>query len=650
MSAAALGSFGLALGLFASVAASVLWVRAARGADAGLARQATWTVLLGAVLACGALEWALVSNDFSLRFVAENSSRATPLFFRVTALWSSLGGSLLLWLLVLSAYAVVVARPGRPSARMLQPWAAATVAALAAAFFAMTVFAAQPFGVLSPAPADGPGPNPLLADHPAMGVHPPLLYLGYVGLVVPFAYAVAALVTGEAGNAWLAVTRRWVLLAWGCLTAGIVLGAWWSYAVLGWGGYWAWDPVENASLLPWLTATALLHSALVQRRRRTLPAWNVSLAAASFLLVCIGTFLTRSGVVASVHSFTQSAIGPVLLVFLGVVLVAVVLLLVWRSDRLAADSAPAAPVVSRETGLLANNVLLVGLAVCVLAGTVFPLVADAVTGQQVSVGAPFYDRFAVPAALALLLLVVLAPAAAWDGEPAARLLHRALLPLAAGALVVLGLGLAGAHGVRAVLALGLAAAAAVATVRGVVAHARAGTLRRRRLGGHVAHLGLALAAAGVAASSAWSVSTEASLARGEHVDVGGVRVTLHGVDRHRGDGRMQTAARVVVARGDARSAQRPGLVFFPARSMTVAKPAIWSSVRGDVYVTLLEAAQDGTTARVRVATEPLVGWIWAGGLLLVAGAVVAGVPERRRRTRTTPAEDADEPQLVGAAP
>ncbi len=483
-------------------------------------------------MACGALEWALVSNDFSLRFVAENSSRATPLFFRVTALWSSLGGSLLLWLLVLSAYAVVVARPGRPSARVLQPWAAATVAALAAAFFAMTVFAAQPFGVLSPAPADGPGPNPLLADHPAMGVHPPLLYLGYVGLVVPFAYAVAALVTGEAGNAWLAVTRRWVLLAWGCLTAGIVLGAWWSYAVLGWGGYWAWDPVENASLLPWLTATALLHSALVQRRRRTLPAWNVALAAASFLLVCIGTFLTRSGVVASVHSFTQSAIGPVLLVFLGVVLVAVVLLLVWRADRLAAASAPAAPLVSRETGLLVNNVLLVGLAVCVLAGTVFPLVAEAVTR---------------PAGL--------------GGRAVLRPLRRAGCPrVAAAARPGAGRGV-GRRAGRPAAAPGAAAAGrrqpwwssrsgwAVLTAcarcwrsgwprppssprcAGVVAHARGGTLRRRRLGGHVAHLGLAVAAAGVAASSAWSVSTEASLARGEHVDVGGVRVTLQGVDR-----------------------------------------------------------------------------------------------------------------------
>jgi cytochrome c-type biogenesis protein CcmF len=651
------GSFALAVALFGGLAACLLWLRVARrpaggtsGCDAAV--QATWLMLAGAAGACGALEWALLRDDFSLRFVAENSSRATPLMYKVTALWSALDGSLLLWLLVLASYALLVAR-GRLSAAAgrLQPWAALVACAVAVAFAAMTLAAAHPFDRLTPAASDGPGPNPLLADHPAMAVHPPLLYLGYTGLVVPFAYAVAALVVGDAGRAWLELTCRWVFVAWTCLTAGIVLGGWWSYAVLGWGGYWAWDPVENASLLPWLTATALLHGALVQRRGRGVALWNVALAAASFLLVCAGTFLTRSGVVQSVHAFTTSPLGPLLLGVLLLAAAVVTGLLIWRGDRLiggagdqgaAATSAgggvaPRPPWVSRDTALLANNLLLVVLAAAVLLGTLLPVLASAAGSDAVSVGAPYYDRLAVPVAAGLLVLLVLGPLAHWDGDDPRELARRATVPAGVGALTVGVLGIGGVRGVGAVLVLGLAAAVATVAVRrmtrGLSRTGLRGLARRRRaLAGDVAHLGLAVLVAGVAGSSAWTVVSEGTIGIGQALAVPGVEVRLLSVERAADGVRMITGARVqVVSRGVHDGVALPALAYYPGRDMTVTLPAVRSSWREDVYLTTLGIAQDGSTTTLRLAVNPLVGWVWAGGALLLLGGLVAAVPGRRRR-------------------
>ncbi|MGH3665440.1 MAG: cytochrome c biogenesis protein CcsA, partial [Egibacteraceae bacterium] len=319
-----LGVTALSAGLASALSATFWWVRAAAGQPHGRrARATTWAMLGSAAAACAVLVWALVVHDFSVRYVAENGARAVPLYYTVISLWAALEGSLLLWLLVLAGYAVLLMRARDRAAAELRPWAMAVLSAVAVFFFGLALFAGNAFQPVSPVPPDGPGPNPLLQDHPLMGVHPPLLYLGYVGLTVPFAYAVAALVTGRTGRGWVLATRRWTLTAWTFLTAGVVLGGWWSYEVLGWGGYWAWDPVENASILPWFTATALLHSVMVQERRAMLRVWNLALAAATFLLVVVGTFLTRSGVVASVHAFTQSAIGPALLAFLLVVFVGV---------------------------------------------------------------------------------------------------------------------------------------------------------------------------------------------------------------------------------------------------------------------------------------------------------------------------------------
>lgn len=669
---ALLGSFGLCIGLCGALAATVLWSLASRRSSTGgdpatlitAARQAGWLTAFGAALGVAAMEIALIGNNFSLTYVAENSSRSTPLLFRITALWSALDGSLLLWLLVLSIHGLLLSvririRPtdkgaaGADRHRLLTLVAAAVVAAVTASFFAVTLLATRPFAQVSPAPDDGPGPDPLLADHVAMAIHPPLLYAGYLGLVIPFGHALAALITGDAGHGWVRSTRRWVLVAWVCLTVGIALGAWWSYAVLGWGGYWAWDPVENASLLPWLTSTALLHAAL--RRRSASGLWTVTLAAASFLLVMTGTFLTRSGVVASVHSFTRSNLGPALLVLLVGWIAITVGLLIVRGDRLAAattarrTTAAATGVFGRSTALLLNNVLLVGLAITVLIGTLVPVASTAWGAGQISVGAPYYNRIAVPIALGLLVLVVLGTISRWRSTGAGVLRRRVALPAGVAAVVIAALGLSGARGVAPVLALGLAAAVLVTAGREIVGTLRAARVRdwwRRRaaLGGHLAHAGLAVTLAGIAASGSWAVSNQATIRPGQTVTAGGSVVQLQELGRKTPAGRMETTAqlRIVPAGGRGRT-MTAGLTYYTGRSQTVPVPAIASTWLGDAYVTVLAVAGDGSQATLRVADEPLVGWVWVGAATMVLGGVLALTPRARLRSSV-----AREPAAVAA--
>ncbi|MGH9037686.1 MAG: heme lyase CcmF/NrfE family subunit, partial [Acidimicrobiia bacterium] len=447
---AALGFAGIALGFSAAVIGVAVLATGLRRHDPRLlesGRRFSLLVLAGAVVAAGAMEWALVTHDFSIRYVAENHSRATPLLYTVASLWGALEGSILLWALVLSGYLTVVTRRFRSrAADPLVAWATLTALVVAAFFFGLMLGPANPFQALSGAiPLDGRGPNPLLQNHPLMAIHPPMLYLGYVGFTIPFSFAVAALVTGRVGEGWLVETRRATLVAWGFLSAGIVLGAWWSYEVLGWGGYWAWDPVVNASFIPWLTATAYLHSVVVQERRGMLRVWNLSLILATFCLTILGTFLTRSGVVNSVHSFTQSAIGPLLLGFLGVAAATGVGLIAWRGDRLRTPGRIDSPV-SREGAFLANNLLFAGFAFVVLLGTVFPLLAEALQQRQLSVGEPYFDRMTLPIGLALLFLMAVAPALPWRAASGEVLRGRLAVPAWIGALTMAAAAALGARG------------------------------------------------------------------------------------------------------------------------------------------------------------------------------------------------------------
>jgi cytochrome c-type biogenesis protein CcmF len=613
------GTFLLALSLCAALATAV--ASAWPGDRVVVVRRCALACLVAAAGTVAAAEWALVGHDFSVRFVAENGSRATPLFYTITSLWAAHDGSLLLWCLILAAYLTVLARRRDP----LRAVAVTVTAGVAAFFLALAFFSGGVFDSVSPVPADGPGPTPLLADHPAMGLHPPLLYLGLTGMVVPFAYAVGGLVTGQVGRRWLDAVDRPLRFAWTVLTAGILLGAWWSYAVLGWGGYWSWDPVENASLMPWLLATALLHSVMVQRRRGALPAWNLGLAIGAFLLAALGVVLTRSGVVASVHSFADSGVGPVLLGFVVALLVGVLALVVLRAGQLTPPR-PIGPGLSRGGALLAGNLVLFALCVTVLLGTVLPVLAEAAGAGQLSVGAPYYDRMAVPLMLLILLLMAVGPVLRWDRDEPQRVAARLAAPLLVGALTMLLVRLLVGGGLGGAVAIGLAAYVATSTLIQAVTERRVGRLRRQRVGGILAHLAFAVLAVGVAGSSAYASAGEVTVHAGRTAHVEGMAASLGGV--HESQDGQGTRTVATVALGG--HTLRPALRYFAGRQTTVPLPSIASGLRRDVYVTLLDAPASGDSATLRVAVNPMIGWVWAGGLLLVIGGAL-GIRRPRRR-------------------
>jgi cytochrome c-type biogenesis protein CcmF len=650
---AALGSAGVTLGLAGSLLGIVTLAIGLRRGERGasllrLGRSYAWVVLGGAVLATVAMEIALITRDFSLVYVAENGSTLTPALYNMATLWAALEGSIILWSLVLAGFtAAVVVRFRHRRSDPLVGWAVLTLFVVCAFFFALMVGPANPFRTVAGAvPTEGPGPNPLLQNHPLMVIHPPMLYLGYVGFTVPFAFAVAALVTGRLGEGWLAVTRRWTLVAWGFLTLGIALGAWWSYEVLGWGGYWAWDPVENASFLPWLTGTAYLHSVMVQERRGMLRVWNLSLLCATFALTILGTFLTRSGILDSVHSFTESPIGPWLLGFFGAVVVVTVGLIAWRGDRLRAPGRIDSPL-SREGAFLANNVLFAAFAFVVLLGTVFPLVVEALQGDRISVGTPYFDRMTMPIGMALLFLMAVAPALPWRKASGELLRDRLQWPAWAGAAAVVVAVAVGARGLAPLVAFGLGGFAGGAAVRQVVlatrASHRAGRgawrgLVGRANGGMVVHVGVVLVAVGLAASSSYLSARELRLAEGESASLAGHTITYLGVTEEQLDRKVRLSAQVRV---DGGQVYEPALSRFEATGQTIGTPSVRTGLDRDVYLTLVQAPEtEGGAAVIGLIVQPLVTWMWIGAGIMGLGTLLAAWPGDRRRRPAEPARPA----------
>jgi cytochrome c-type biogenesis protein CcmF len=660
---AVLGTAAVSLGLVGAVLGIATLGLGLRNRDARhlhTGRRYAYVVAAGALLATLAMEIALVRHDFSLRYVAEHGSRSTPLLYTITTMWSALEGSILLWALVLAGYLVMLVRHFRD--RVTDPlvaWATLTVFVVAAFFFLLMVGPANPFKVVSGAvPTDGPGPNPLLQNHPLVAFHPPLLYLGYVGFTIPFAFAVAALVTGRLGEGWLIETRRWTLFAWGFLTVGIVLGAWWSYEVLGWGGYWAWDPVENASFLPWLTATAYVHSVMVQERRGMLRVWNLSLLLATFSLTILGTFLTRSGVLESVHAFTESAIGPMILGFFGLTVAVGVGLIGWRGDRLRSPGSIDSPV-SREGAFLANNVLFAAFAFVVLMGTVFPLVAEALNGDRLSVGGPYFDRMTMPVGFLLLFMMAVAPVLPWRKASGELLRQRLLWPAWVATITAVVVVALGYRGPAALLAFTLGAFAATAALRQLVLAARRsraqGTgawrgLMGRANGGMVVHLGVVLIAVAFAASHAYRAGGEFRLTPGRSAQVGGHRVTYLGTEQVKHSNKTSMQARVRVDGGKVFS---PALHEFPFATQAIGSPSVKTGLLDDVYLSLVAAPEEGSrTATIGVIVQPLIAWLWIGGGLMGLGTFLAAWPGRRRRptspsSASVPDERVLEPAVVG---
>ena len=648
---AALGYAAVITGLAACVCGVAMSAVAARTRDRRFifaARQMVPTAFAAALAAVLAMEVALVSRDFSIAYVAENGSRSTPLLYTVASLWGALEGSILLWALVLSGYLLTMTRWLRSRADdPVAIWSTLVGLAVATFFFGLMAGPANPFEhVRGSVPLDGPGPNPLLQNHPLMAFHPPLLYLGYVGFTIPFAVALAVLIVGRADERWLHATRRWTLVAWGCLTAGIILGGWWSYEVLGWGGYWAWDPVENASLLPWLVGTAYLHSVIVEERRGMLRVWNLSLVTATFCLTILGTFLTRAGVITSVHAFSQSSVGPLLLGFLGVSMAASIGLVAWRSNSLRVPARIDSPW-SREAAFLANNVLFGVFAAVVLIGTVFPLLAEAFDGRQVSVGEPYFDDMTRPVGFALLFLMAVAPALPWRAATAATLHIRLVRPALGGAAAMVVAVAAGSRGFTPTLTWGLAAfalsgivqqtATAVKRARRSGACGRLSTLwkvansDRRLYGGLVVHIGVVLFAVSFSMSSSFSTRREVRLAEGDRVAFAGFTIAYEGVVRATTDAKRTTKARLRI---DGSDVYEPALSVYPSMPQAIGTPSVKTGIARDLYLTLITTPRGpGDAAVIGLQSNPLVLWLWVSGAVMTAGTAFAAWPRHRPRTR-----------------
>ncbi|MFZ9721223.1 MAG: heme lyase CcmF/NrfE family subunit [Ilumatobacteraceae bacterium] len=631
---AQLGRAFLLVGFLAAFFGAFAAAVGARRGDAKTLRLVPRFVILSVAMAVAAfavMEWAMITRDFSLLYVQKVGSYSTPALYNVAAVWSALEGSILMWVLVLAGYVAAVAWwMRRRFSEPLVGWALAVMLAVLAYFFLLSFGPANPFVVGPPGVLDGPGPNPLLQNHVLVMFHPPILYLGYVGMTVPFAFALAALIAGKVEDGWLHLTRRWTVAAWGFLTFGIALGGWWSYEVLGWSGVWAWDPVENASLLPWITGTAYIHSVMVQERRGLLRVWNVSLLIATFSLTILGTFLTRSGVLNSVHAFSESDIGPWLLAMFAVVVAVSLVLVFLRGDQLRASGAVDS-VFSREGAFLVNNVLFAVFAFVVLLGTVFPLVVEAIQQRQIVVGEPFFDRLTIPIGLTMLFIMAVAPVLPWRRDGSDLLSQRLLGPALVGVASLTFSIAVGATGLAPLLAFGLGGFAGGSALRHLVRAVRVQRLRGfvgRANGGMVVHLGVILICVALAASNSFTRSQEIDLVAGKVARFAGHTFELMDVVEVRDQ--RSTSVRALVS-VDGGKAYAPSITKYTRIGMNVGTPSVRTSFSHDVYLTLEPPVrQDSGQARIKVFVKPMILWLWIGTFVMALGTVLAVLPGRRR--------------------
>jgi cytochrome c-type biogenesis protein CcmF len=591
---------------------------------------------------------ALAGRDFSFEYVARSTSRELPLGYTLAAFWSGQEGSLLLWLLVLTGASSAAVALNRRLVREVLPWTVPILAAVALFFAFLLVFVASPFATQA-APADGAGMNPSL-QNPYMMAHPPMLYLGYVGLTIPFVFAMAALASRRVDERWIVVTRRWTLAAWTFLGFGILLGAKWAYEEVGWGGWYAWDPVENAALMPWLVATAFLHSVMVQEKKNMLRVWNVVLVAGTFALSLFGTFLTRSGVISSIHSFTQSSIGPFFLGFIAVVCACSIALILSRLPLLRSQTRLES-LVSREAAFLYNNLFLVALALTILWGVVYPLVSEAVRGVAVSVGAPYYNFFAVVFGLPLVLLMGIGPVVAWRRASLRSLASQLAWPtgvaLAAGVLLLLGgAGSSPAGLVGYTFAAFVLATIVLEFVRGTRARKAPGTgwwaaltglvaRNRRRYGGYIVHAAIMLLLIGAVGIGGFSTTRESRLAAGDALAVGDYRLVYTGSEERRGANAQEVRARLDVYRGgDQVGSMAAGKNSYFAEEQTSNEVGIRTDwLRGeDLFVIADQFNEDGSVF-LKAIVNPLVNLIWLSGLVFVFGSLVAMWPDAREQRR-----------------
>ncbi len=612
--------------------------------------------------------YALLTHDFSVKYVAQVGSRSTPTIFTIVSLWSALEGSILFWGAIMGVYIFAFAWTYRKEHGRYMQLSLGVMAAVATFFAFLIAGPANPWAHIANPLADGPGPNPLLQNHPLMIIHPPMLYLGYVGMTIPFGIAAGALLRGELGDAWLVPLRKWTLVPWIFLSVGIILGSWWAYAVLGWGGYWAWDPVENASFMPWLTATAFMHSTMVLEKKKSLKLWTIALALASFILTIVGTFMTRSGVFNSVHAFTQSDIGPTFLVFIGILLVFSILLLAVRGHMLVAES-QLGTIVSREGSILLNNLVFAAITFVVLLGTLYPLITEGLFHKKITVGEPYFNQMALPLAVATLFLMGVGPMLPWGSADPKVIQRQAIVPGAIGLLVVGACMLAGYRGAMPLTVFGLAAFVTVVTLRELFLPAQqrmteqkeslftavfvSATRARRRFGGYVVHLGIVAIMVAVAASSAYKVHNTGSLGVGQTMKVGDYTVRFDGLDKGKEPHREWISANItVIAPGGGETVSHgmsaPRMNFYERSNDPVGSPSVTEMIVRDVYVSLLSYDAKANTASFNMWVFPMVGWIWYAIPLLVLGTLIALWPQRKQKAGAAAAAPVADAAVPGA--
>jgi cytochrome c-type biogenesis protein CcmF len=640
-----LGAYAIVFAFAVNIYGTVVAFGAGLKHSAELKRSAERSILLSFALltfASGVLAYAFLTRDFGVEYVASYSSRDLPIFYTLSAFWGGQKGSLLLWNWVLALFASIVVLQNRDKDWELMPHVMGVLGIILVFFGLILVFVTPPFERLPFTPADGQGLNPLL-QNPGMIFHPTTLYLGYVAFAVPFAFAIAALLTGRVDDQWIRHTRSWTIFAWFFLSWGNLFGAQWAYVELGWGGFWMWDPVESASFMPWLTGTAFLHSVMIQEKKGMLKVWNMFLIITTFALTLFGTFLTRSGILSSVHTFNESALGPIFLGFIAVVLVFSFGLLASRLHLLRGRN-ELDSVVSRESSFFLNNLLFVGITFAILWGTVFPLISEAVRGVKLTVAAPYFNQMTIPIFLGVLVLSGICPLIAWRRASMANLVRNFMRPAAFGLGVAVVLVVLGMRHVYALISFSLVAFVLVTITtefyRGTRARqskSGAGWLRsfaglvarnRRRYGGYIVHVGIIFIFVG-ATGKAFVQETKATLSEGESAQVGEYTLTYRGQRTYKSLNRHVLAATVEVRRGDRSLGELyPQKRWYGTSDQPTTEPAIRSTLAEDLYV--IPVALDEGTASFKFLVNPLIMWLWIGGVVLTLGTLVAMWPTKAR--------------------
>jgi cytochrome c-type biogenesis protein CcmF len=623
-----------------SIVASILGARMRRADFVESGERAVVGVVFLVITACGILIHALVTSNFQFEYVAHYTSTTLPVSYKVTALWGGQAGSLLFWLFILSMYTLIAVMQNQNKNRQLMPYVTATLMSVTLFFLSLVLFAADPFKKLSPIPIEGQSLNPLLQNY-WMVSHPPSLYTGYVGVTVPFAFAMAALITGRLDVGWLKTIRKWSLFAWLFLTLGILQGSYWAYIELGWGGYWAWDPVENASLMPWLASTAFLHSVMIQEKKGMLKIWNMVLVITAFTLAIFGTFLTRSGVVSSVHSFAQSPIGKYFVIFLGLQIAISVGFLVYRRKELKPE-AKLESFISRESSFLFNNIFFLVICLVVLLGTTFPIMSEWATGSKVTVSSPFFNKVITPFAIGLILLTGICPLIAWRKAGLNNLKRNFLVPTLLGTIAVVILL---AFGIRHVIALmfffscvfvmatvyfefSKGTQARMAMIRESAPAAFYNLVQRnsRRYGGFIIHTGMGVLMIGIAASSFFGLEKDAMVQLNQSFQVRGYQLTYRDIEFHKDPHKELVRAKIEVIRnGRPEGFLIPERHFYKNQDQPTTEVALRSFWNEDLYIILAGWDEQGQ-ATFKVYVNPLVSWLWWGGFIMLFGGIIVLSP------------------------